>query len=128
MGDHAATDDPIDDLRRCGASYRRFALDNPTYYSLMFDRAVPEFEPSDAAQAAAIDALGHLAADGAAGAWTPGRSPPPTPFDVAAGIWACEHGLVSLEMRKDADDPFDWDRIIPDTIDALLRGLAPPAG
>ena len=31
------TDDPLDDLRGCGDAYRRFALDNPTYYSLTSD-------------------------------------------------------------------------------------------
>src|SRR5690349_14518642 len=31
------TDDPVEDLRRCAGCYRRFALENPTYYAVMFD-------------------------------------------------------------------------------------------
>jgi AcrR family transcriptional regulator len=124
MSQDATTDDPLADLRRCGAGYRRFAKENPTYYSLMFDRAVPDFEPSDEAHAGALAALGHLA-EKVSRAMELGALAPADPFEVAAGIWACEHGLVSLEMRKDADDPFDWDRIVPQTLDALLRGLGP---
>src|SRR5687767_9518288 len=39
--DVGVTDDPMDDLRRVGVGYRRFALDNPTYYAVMFERAIP---------------------------------------------------------------------------------------
>ncbi|HEY7626056.1 MAG TPA: helix-turn-helix domain-containing protein, partial [Ilumatobacteraceae bacterium] len=37
------TDDAGGDLHRCSELYRRFAREHPTYYSLMFDRVVPEF-------------------------------------------------------------------------------------
>jgi hypothetical protein len=39
-------DDPIADMVTCGLSYRQFAIDNPTLYSVMFDRVVPDFQPS----------------------------------------------------------------------------------
>jgi len=48
------------------------------------------------------------------------------PTEIAAGLWACEHGMASLEARTQADvDVFDWDTIAPLTVDALIRGLAP---
>ena len=40
----------MDDLYRCGQGYREFARDNATYYSLMFDRVVPDFRPSERRQ------------------------------------------------------------------------------
>jgi hypothetical protein len=62
MAHAPATDDPFADLRACRDGYRRFALENPTYYAVMFDRVFPDFEPSERAERAAIDALGGLAA------------------------------------------------------------------
>lgn len=118
------SDDPAADLFRCGRNYRRFALDNPTYYSLMFDRAVPDFEPSDRARTVALESLGELAAE-VQRAMDAGVLASADAFEVAAGIWGCEHGLVSLEMRKAHGEPFDWDRIITITLEALLWGLAP---
>jgi AcrR family transcriptional regulator len=117
--------DAMADLRQCGACYRQFALDNPTYYSLMFDRVVPDFEPSDAALATALGSLGELAAR-VQRAMDAGALRPADAFTVASALWACEHGLVSLELRM-ADErgqPFDWDVIAPLAVDAMLDGLA----
>ena len=61
MEDSPSTDDPLADLRQCGACYRQFARENATYYSLMFDRVVPDFEPSAAAKATALATLGQVA-------------------------------------------------------------------
>ena len=96
----------------------------PTYYSLMFDRVVPDFEPSPAAMETA---LGGARPGGGAGAAGDGRraARPGDAFSVAAGLWACEHGMASLEARtQPGDDVFDWDTIAPLTVDALIRGLA----
>ncbi len=126
MGHDCSADDPLADLRNCGAGYRRFAREHPTYYSLMFDRAVPDFEPSDSAHAAAFAALDHLV-ETVRRAMEQGILAPADPLEVAVGVWACEHGLVSLEMRMATDLDFDWDAIGHRTIDALLAGLAPPS-
>ena len=55
------TSDPIADIRSCGAAYRQFAIDNPTLYSVMFDRVVPDFLPTIEAQMLAGATLGLLA-------------------------------------------------------------------
>jgi AcrR family transcriptional regulator len=120
-----SSDDTMSDLRQCGACYRRFALENPTYYSLMFDRVVPDFEPSDAAVAVALASLGELAAR-VQRAMDAGRLRPGDAFTVASALWACEHGLVSLELRT-ADErgqAFDWEAIAPLAVNAMLDGLA----
>jgi AcrR family transcriptional regulator len=117
--------DPMADLRQCGACYRQFALDNPTYYSLMFDRVVPDFEPSDAAVTTALGSLGELAAR-VQRAMDAGALRPDDAFTVASALWACEHGLVSLELRMadERGEPFDWDVIAPLAVKAMLDGLA----
>ena len=124
MSELPATDDPVADLRLCAATYRSFARRNATYYSLMFDRAVPGFQPSATTQANALDALGHLVGR-VERAMAAGALRRDDPFTVATGLWACQHGLVSLEARTDrGDDEFDWEAVQRTTVDALLRGLA----
>src|SRR5262249_5492705 len=56
-----ATEDPVADLRRCAQRYRKFALENPTYYSIMFEGSVDGFDRSDAALTTASDTLAILA-------------------------------------------------------------------
>jgi AcrR family transcriptional regulator len=128
MGGAPTTDDPIADLRECGVSYRRFARENPTYYSLMFDRPVGDFVPSDEAMAHALGALGRVA-DRVQRAMDAGAIRPGDAFQVASALWACDHGMASLEARTPSfrEDVFDWDVIAPLAIDALLRGLATDA-
>lgn len=117
------TDDPLADLQACGAAYRGFARENPTYYSLMFDRAVPDFVPSDAAKGEALQGLARVV-ERVQRAVDAGQIVGRDPFEVATGLWACEHGLVSLEMRmSDTHGHFDWDRVVPATVDALVRGF-----
>jgi AcrR family transcriptional regulator len=125
MSEDPDSDDPVADLHECSRTYRRFARENPTYYSLMFDRVVPDFRPSEAAQAVALGTLQRLqrrverAIE--AGAIRDGDS-----FSIASALWACEHGLVSLEARtaEGRQTVFDWDRVYPLATEALIRGLS----
>jgi len=124
------TDDPIADLGGCGAAYRRFALENPTYYSVMFDRAVPSFEPSPAAVLHASGTL-QLLADRLERAMDAGVMPWADPLHTAAAVWAGCHGVVSLE-RKDVGPPrLDWEVVYATATRAMMLGLmsssaAPP--
>jgi AcrR family transcriptional regulator len=123
MAEAPETDDPREDLRRCRHLYRRFARENSTYYSLMFDRVVPDFHPSERAEAVALDTLRQLQRQieraMSAGAIRAGDS-----FAVATGLWALVHGLVSLEARTEGKlVDFDWDTIYDTTTEALVRGL-----
>lgn len=127
MAEFPPTDDPLENLRRCGRAYRAFARANPTYYSLMFDRVVPDFEPSDAGKAVALESLGQVV-ERVQAAMDAGAIPEGDAFSVAVGLWACEHGLVSLEMRTEQDELFDWEAIAPATVAALVHGLASGAG
>jgi AcrR family transcriptional regulator len=127
MSDTPTTDDPVADLVACGHAYRAFARRNPTYYSLMFDRAVPEFEPSERAVETAVDGLGRVIAR-VQRAMDAGKIRTGDPFEVASALWACDHGLASLAARTPTGDKlelFDWDTIATIAIEALVRGLAP---
>lgn len=122
MAESPSSDDPLADLRECAAAYRRFARQHPTYYSLMFDRVAPDFEPSAEARAEARGALGRLVAR-VQRAMDAGVLRHGDAFVVATGLWACEHGLVSLEAHTAGDAVFDWDAVAPLTVDAVIRGL-----
>lgn len=95
-------------LNEAGRAYRRWALDHPTQYMVMFGRAVPDYEPSPAAQERSLqsfiglaDAIARARPGGDAGA-------------QAYHYWATLHGYVMLELagmgahtRADADDLFE---------------------
>jgi AcrR family transcriptional regulator len=124
MAESPETDDPREDLRQCRHLYRRFARENATYYSLMFDRVVPDFVPSERAEVIALDTLRQLQRQieraMSAGVIRDGDS-----FAVATGLWALVHGLVSLEARTEGKlVDFDWQTVYDVTTEALIRGLA----
>lgn len=117
------TDDPQADLTACGTAYRRFALTNPTYYEVMFDRTIAGFVPSPDVLATASATLDELAAKlerviDRDGSWHT------TPRQAAVSVWATCHGLVSLEMKGVAPPDVDWATSYTRTLEALIAGLA----
>lgn len=104
-----------EDLIAAGQAYRRWALANPTQYLVMFGRAVPDYEPSDAARRRGLASFGLLvdamARHGAA-----------DPAAAAYHLYATVHGYVMLELV--GMGPVD-----PDRLDAYYAsGLARAAG
>ncbi|CAM9710152.1 unnamed protein product, partial [Phaeothamnion confervicola] len=117
------TNDPVADLRRCGIAYRTFALANATTYSIMFDRPVPDFVPSDAALEVAGATLGKLAAR-IQRVMDAGMFAAADPLQTAAVVWATCHGVVSLELRHVGPAPLvDWAVVYEQAMDAITRGL-----
>jgi AcrR family transcriptional regulator len=118
----ATTDDPLADLRACGRSYRRFALDHPTLYSVMFERVVADYEPTPTALASGLATLQQLA-DRLQRCMDAGiiRSAPP--LHAAAMVWATCHGAVSLELKQKMAVAVDWEAVFVDATDAVIRGL-----
>ena len=96
--------DPLARLRELARAYRENALAERAYYGVMFQRAIPGFEPSAASLAVAGASLDVLArAVGAAmdaGALRSGD-----PRAVAEVLWAAVHGAVSLELAGHFPDP-----------------------
>lgn len=119
----AAASEPIGVRLRQGClAYRDFAIEHPTLYSVMFDRVIPEFEPSDTSMELALAAFNELVGSVRA-AMDSGLIASADPADVAHQIWASIHGAVSLELRGIGfiDDPADTYRRL---VDSLLAGLA----
>jgi AcrR family transcriptional regulator len=116
------TDDPLDDLRRCGEAYRRFALRNRTYYSVMFDRVVPNFEPSPQARVDALATL-QLLADRIERVMETGAMPRSDPLHTAAALWAACHGVVSLELKDAGPHDVNWETVYRTATNALVTGL-----
>jgi AcrR family transcriptional regulator len=74
-------------------AYRKFALDNEALYGLMFERATPDFTPSDESRMAGLatfEMLRQRIAD-----WRPDLT---DPAPTAHLVWAAIHGLVSIEL------------------------------
>ncbi len=84
-------------LMDLGRAYRRSAVDNPTYYQLMFSRCVPGFDPSPASRAAAKRAFAVLAA-AVQRCLDVGLIARGNAADIAHTLWGTLHGLISLEL------------------------------
>jgi AcrR family transcriptional regulator len=115
------TDDAIDDLLRCGRSYRRFALANPTYYAVMFQQVI-DFEPSPASRETALHTLMALG-DRVRRAMDAGGVVEADPFEIAACMWAACHGAVSLELGGATPEGVEWPAVFETTIRIVVAGL-----
>jgi AcrR family transcriptional regulator len=119
----ADTGDTIADVLACGLAYRRFAIENPTLYSVMFDRVVPDFRPSIDAQVLAGSTLGLLA-ERLGRAMEAGALRPADPLSTAALVWATCHGVVSLELKEVGPDAIGWPDVYDRAMAMIVRGLS----
>lgn len=122
--DGLGSDDPFEDLAEAGRCYRRFALEHPSHYALMFERSVPDYVPSQLA-------MGHARATFlqlqmlvqramAAGVIAPGDA-----AEVAQRLWNTCHGSVSLQLRGIGFSD-DGEATAEATAQTVLRGLRLP--
>jgi len=74
-------------------AYRAFALDNEALYGLMFERAIPEFIPSNASRLQSLASFQLFVEK--VHAW---RGSAADPDSDAYLIWCTAHGLVSIEL------------------------------
>jgi AcrR family transcriptional regulator len=99
FGTHLAnvpiTDDPAEDLLQIGLAYRRSALEDPQFYSVLYSKVVePTKEMSRAAGrtfAPVINAVRRAVEQGVYLAEDPEQ--------IAMSMWGIAHGLVSLELN-----------------------------
>jgi AcrR family transcriptional regulator len=106
-------------------AYRDFALDNEALYGLMFERATPDFVPSDDSRMAGL-ATFEMLVKRIAGWRTDLADPAPD----AHLVWAAMHGLVSIElMHRRWGGPLvahlqgDPEQNYGRAIDSLIAGL-----
>ena len=118
-----ATDDSIVDFRLCGLAYRRFAIEHQTLYSVMFDRVVPDFQPSLEAQVLAGSTL-QLLANRIERAMNAGMLRSADPLRTAALVWATCHGLVSLELKAVGPSAIEWPAVYDDAMSMIIKGLS----
>jgi AcrR family transcriptional regulator len=123
MNARRETNNTVADLRACGRAYRAFAIENRTLYSVMFDKAVPDFVPSMQAMTLANSTLLLLAKriDRAMKANALRKA---DPMQTAALVWATCHGVVSLEMKSVAPSEIDWARIYEHALEMIIKGLS----
>lgn len=111
------SDEPLADLANLGRAYRRWALENPTLYAVMFGGrlAVPDCAPRGRPEPPIAPLYRCITR-----AMQAGRMRSESVDLIAASIWASVHGWVSLETSA-ALVPAE----VADTAyDAHLAGLA----
>jgi AcrR family transcriptional regulator len=93
LGDVPCGGDGRQELLASALAYRGFAVGNEALYGLMFERATPDFVPSDASRLAGLTTFEMLAARIAD--WSPDSTDPATDAHL---VWAAMHGLVTIEL------------------------------
>lgn len=89
--------EPLQYVMDLGRAYRRSAVDNPTYYQIMFTRCVPGFDPAPHSRDVAKQAFAILAA-AVQRCMDAGAAPRGDAAQVAHTLWGTLHGLISLEL------------------------------
>ncbi|WP_327044544.1 TetR/AcrR family transcriptional regulator [Microbispora sp. NBC_01189] len=111
--------DPMEHLSLLGPAYREAALSEPGYYSLMFERTIPGFVPSERARTlarAALNIVDRVIAD----CISAGRLMPTQPRKVADTLWAAAQGALSLERAGHLPDGKTYDIVTTAAIRAFM--------
>lgn len=116
-----------------GRAYRRFALDEPDFFSVMFGRAIAGFEPSPQTRRTCRAATFNQLIDAVRECLEAGTLTGPSALVVARACWSTVHGLASLETAQllgaegDADEQAE--RLLQAGLDAWRpRGRPGPNG
>jgi AcrR family transcriptional regulator len=83
----------------CCWAYWRFAIDNPSYYAVMFNNAIPQFQPKPenlANVATAFKILIQVLTQ----YQQSGKLPPHDPVEIVQVIWSPLHGVISLYVGQ----------------------------
>jgi AcrR family transcriptional regulator len=125
--------DPLDRIMAVAYGYREFALGDPALYALMFERPLPDFDPSPQQRDDALRLTFDLLAQATSSASEAGRIRTGDPVRAAYLVWTTIHGLVSIELTCSLRSPLpgwflksreDGELILTDGVRALLSGLS----
>ncbi|SEL30141.1 TetR/AcrR family transcriptional regulator [Nonomuraea pusilla] len=97
------SDDPLARLQAGAEAYRAYALAEPDYYRLMFQRAIPGYRPSAAAATTAKRTF-EMLVRGVEACLEAGVLRGGTAAEIADVLWMAMHGAVSLELSGFFDD------------------------
>jgi AcrR family transcriptional regulator len=103
--------DPIAALRQAAGAFLEFCVEDPVRYQLLFERVVPDFEPSAASMQLSEEALSYLERGHRAAGLT-------DPADI--DLWRAL--LTGLAGQQIANDPGGtrWTRLVDRAIDGLV--------
>lgn len=134
LADELRTGPPADgggvaDLLAVALAYRRFALENPARYGLMFERAVHDYDPDPALRSGVVrTSFAELA-----GKISRICPPDADPRECCYLFWTAMHGLVSVELTISSQSPLEeWfldpsdaaqEAIYRRGIEAMISGL-----
>ena len=126
MASTPTTDQPAEDLRVCGRNYRKFALDHPTHYLVMFGSALNDCATSDDALTAGHGAFGRLV-ERIRRAQSMGVVRDDVDSEtIAEVVWSTIHGHVVLELQSmQASTTSENAERYELVLDQIVRGWAP---
>jgi hypothetical protein len=131
-GDPGAGDPPARRITALAVAYRRFALDRPALYSLMFERPLPDFDPAPQLRAEALGMTFTLLTDEVAQAQRQGVLAGDEPTGPSYLLWTTIHGITSIELTHAlrsplpgwfVDSPEAGEQVLVDGVRSLLAGL-----
>lgn len=111
--------DSLEYLTALGPAYRQACMAEPGYYSLMFERAIPGFAPSERARTlarAALNVLDRVIAE----CISAGYIVPIQPRKIADALWAAAQGAISLERAGHLRDSGTYDAVTRATVSRYL--------
>ncbi len=119
------TGEPRADMLALAHAYRASALHEPHFYQVMFGQVGGVVDPGPESRARALDTFRPLV-EVVGRAIEAGLMRAENPETIATALWACVHGLVSLELRAllpmDGGDPAD---LYTRALTAVSAGFAP---
>jgi AcrR family transcriptional regulator len=99
------TEDGLADLLEVALAYRRFALENPARYALMYERSVHDYDPDPELRKAVMRTTFVMFVDKIRRVSEPGVDLQ----QLGYLLWTSMHGLVSVELTMRAQTPLsDW--------------------
>ena len=115
------------DLIELAREYRSFALENPTYYGIMFRSSVPGFAPTPESIEVAAESLRFFVTriEEAQAKGELVQSDDFTPMQIALAFWANCHGMVSLELDGMAEEFVTWAPIFEHGVRTAVAGMHP---
>jgi AcrR family transcriptional regulator len=112
-----STGDPLRDLRAGARLFVEFSAEDPARYQLLFQRTIPNFEPSAESYALAVEVLALGRARLAACGFTDPRA-----LDLWTGV------VAGLSAQQVANDPGGtrWVRLIDEAVDMYVEHMTKP--
>jgi AcrR family transcriptional regulator len=122
----AASECPLESLRRQGRAYVRFGIDHPEEYRILFmTRPAAAPEGWNEARVKESASFHHLV-ETVQASLDAGAIRPASPVPVAFGLWAAMHGLTSLFVAKPGLFGPEREALIDHVLDVQITGLARP--